>query len=70
MRSRVCHDDPAKRDLAGFFHGCADDAERLLGHLAVRGEEIRVVPVKAVDVFLRDEALDVDGLGAFEFDPI
>jgi hypothetical protein len=41
-----------------------------LSQLAVRRQEIRVVPIKAVDVALGDEALDVDGLGALELDGV
>ena len=59
-------DDATQRDLAGFLHGGADDAEGLLRQLAVGREEVRVVPVEPVDFVARHEPFDLDGLGALQ----
>ena len=63
------HDQPPKRDLAGFFHRRADDGVGLGRELAVGDQEIGIVPIEPVDVFGRHELVDVDGLGAFQAAP-
>jgi hypothetical protein len=47
-------------DLALFPHGLADHGERLLGELAVGGQEVGGVPVEPVDLGLGHKALDLD----------
>ncbi len=57
---------PAERDAVLPRHGLADDAKGFGRELAVRDQEIGVVPIDAVDVGHIDEMLDVDGAGGLE----
>uniref|UniRef100_A0A0N4ZIZ3 MOSC domain-containing protein n=1 Tax=Parastrongyloides trichosuri TaxID=131310 RepID=A0A0N4ZIZ3_PARTI len=61
-------DHAAKCDLALGTHGLTDDAEGLLRQRPGGREIIGIVPVEAIDLLLRHEALDVDRLGALELD--
>ena len=62
----LVHDHPRQRHLPRSAHRLADDAEGLDRQIAVRRQEVWVVPVETIDLGLIDESLDVDGAGGFQ----
>ena len=62
--------DAGQRHPALVLHGVADDGEGLLAALAVRHDVVGPLVVALVDLLLRHELVDVDGVRALELDRV
>jgi hypothetical protein len=62
----VGQNDARQRHAIPILHGVADHGECVDAGLSVGCDVVRVIDVALVDFILRHEAVDVDGMGAFD----